>query len=199
MRLVDARFEQSGNGQDPLIIHESVTAPRATVLKTLSELKSQNKVGSYHTRNGQIRARKSVEYQYVMIPPGSSPEKITELVGDAGTKTRGWGTGGGAGQGPRGSRNTSHHNTSAASAHRGPGPMGADAPASWPTPSEAKKMSVPPKDAPALALAGGARNESDLDERNNSNVEVSDGHTQPIGTRVLRSGSVRKTDSAKKV
>lgn len=106
--IFEARFEQGRTGGNPLIIHESVTSPRADVLRALSDLKSQSIVGSYHTRNGQIRARKSVEYMYVVIPPGSKPQHIIELVGSAGRKERAWGVSGG-GQGKKKSERESRH------------------------------------------------------------------------------------------
>ena len=92
-----------------------------------------------------------------------------------------------------------HFDQVLATAHRGPGPMGAEAPATWPTPSEAKTMLMPSKDSPVPVSAGVARNESNMEESNNSNMAVSEGdNNQHLGMRVLRSGSTRETDSAKK-
>ena len=83
-RVYEARFTPRDSDQSArIIIQENLTAKRAAQVRILSQLKDNKQIGSYHTRNGNIFARRSVEQKFVPISPFMSVNEILEATSRA--------------------------------------------------------------------------------------------------------------------
>ena len=85
-RVYDARFPSDSRPRHNLIIQENLSLKRAKQVKKLSDLKKGGSIGSYHTRNGNIYARASIEQRYAQIDPDWSEAEICEAVHGAPSK-----------------------------------------------------------------------------------------------------------------
>ena len=88
-QVYEARFTSKDSDQSArIIIHENLTAKRAAQVRILSQLKDNKQIGSYHTRNGNIFARKSVEQKFVPITPFMSMDEILEATSQAANRAQ---------------------------------------------------------------------------------------------------------------
>ena len=81
--VYQARFEQAQSGDDRVIIHENLTETRAHMIRTLGDMREKNLVTNYHTKNGNIFARNSLEKRYANIEPWFTETEIMHAMESA--------------------------------------------------------------------------------------------------------------------
>ena len=80
--IYSARLSQQST-KKTLYIRESLTPRRNAQVALLVEMKKEGTISNFYTRNGVIFARKHKEMKYVKIQPGTSKDKVRELVNEA--------------------------------------------------------------------------------------------------------------------
>lgn len=83
--VYQARF-QSVDDRSKVIIHENLTQPRAAMVRFLGQLRKDNRIKNYYTRNGSIYARDSDCKKYELIEPWMSEEQVLRVCADADAK-----------------------------------------------------------------------------------------------------------------
>ena len=84
--VYQARFEQAKESEK-VIIHENLTEKRANMVKTLGQMRENEELTNYHTKNGNIYARNSRDKRYSLIEPWYTKENIRETLEKAQNKT----------------------------------------------------------------------------------------------------------------
>ena len=78
--VYQARFEQTQDSQNKIIVHENLTQTRANMIKQLGQMREKGFIVNYHTKNGMIYARNSRDKKYSQIEPWLSESEIMEVV-----------------------------------------------------------------------------------------------------------------------
>ena len=84
--VYQARFDQSQDTNNKIIIHENLTETRANMVKQLGLMREKGSIVNYHTKNGMIYARNSRDKKYSLIEPWLSEAEIVEVVSGAQNK-----------------------------------------------------------------------------------------------------------------
>lgn len=79
--VYQAKFNQKG--EDKITVHENLTDKRARMVKFLGDLRDNQKVLNYHTKNGVIFARNSSLKRYARIQPWFSEQDIMKAMDEA--------------------------------------------------------------------------------------------------------------------
>ena len=79
--VYQAKFNQTGDAK--ITVHENLTDKRARMVKFLGELRANNTVLNYHTKNGMIFARNSADKRYARIQPWFTEPEIIKAMNDA--------------------------------------------------------------------------------------------------------------------
>ena len=85
--VYQAKFNQTGEYKDKITVHENLTDKRARMVKFLGDMRANQQVLNYHTRNGVILARDSPDKRYARIQPWFSEKEILDAMRDAPIKT----------------------------------------------------------------------------------------------------------------
>ena len=81
--VYQAKFNQKGDQNDKIIIHENLTDKRAHMVKLLGDLRAKQQVLNYHAKNWVILARNCAEKRYARIQPWFSEQEIMEAMNKA--------------------------------------------------------------------------------------------------------------------
>ena len=85
--VYQAKFNQKGDMNDKIIVHENLTDKRARMVKFLGDLREKQMVMNYHTKNGIILARNSQDKRYARIQPWFNEKEIIDAMNDAPAKS----------------------------------------------------------------------------------------------------------------
>lgn len=78
--VYQAKFNQKGDQKEKILIHENLTDKRARMVKFLGDLRAKQLVLNYHTKNGVILARNSMDKRYARIQPWYTEKEILEAM-----------------------------------------------------------------------------------------------------------------------
>lgn len=81
--VYQAKFNQKGETKDKITIHENLTEKRARMVKFLGDMRDDNQVANYHTKNGVIFARNSTDKRYARIQPWFTEQEIINAMNEA--------------------------------------------------------------------------------------------------------------------
>ena len=85
--VYQAKFTQGGEWSEKVTIHESLTKRRANMLLVLEQMRKDNDITHYHTKNGQLMVRDSPNKRYTRIQPWYTEADIKDAVAKASAKS----------------------------------------------------------------------------------------------------------------
>ena len=81
--VYQAKFEQTGDWNQKVTVHENLTEKRAKMVTLLEEMRKNKEIANYYTKNGNIMARDNVDKRYSLIQPWFTVDEVRTATRDA--------------------------------------------------------------------------------------------------------------------